>query len=217
MAEADWGDRMTGRWLPLLLTSALLGVPVCHLEATSADEVGGCEGTVPIRILTATPSDYLAVLDILQPGDLLQLAEGTYTSSLPLWDLHGDENNCIIIEGPESGPAAVFTGRDSSNTVSIGDSSYLIIRNLELDGQGRAGDGVKAEGTAQSAHHITLENLYIHGHGGDQQIVGINSKCPAWNWVIRSNIIEAAGTGIYLGNSDGEDECRSPRAQPGRR
>jgi hypothetical protein len=48
-----------------------------------------------------------------------------------------------------------------------------------------------------------LEDLLIIGHGADQQIVGIGSFCPAWNWIIRRNIIIGAGTGLYLGNSDG--------------
>ena len=33
--------------------------------------------------------------------------------------------------------------------------------------------------------------------------MAISTKCPAWNWVIRGNTIVGAGTGIYLGNSDG--------------
>jgi hypothetical protein len=32
----------------------------------------------------------------------------------------------------------------------------------------------------------------------------MSTKCPSWNWWIHHNIIEAAGTGLYLGNSDGE-------------
>jgi uncharacterized repeat protein (TIGR01451 family) len=82
----------------------------------------------------------------------------------------------------------------------------VTIRNLELDGQGRQGDGVKAESGSAAAHHITLDNLFIHGHDADQQIVGISTKCPAWNWVIRRCRITGAGTGIYLGNSDGTQE-----------
>ena len=173
--------------------------------ATTAAEVGGCAGTVPERVLTADPGDYRTVLDTLEPGDLLQLAAGTYTQGLPFFEHHGEENRCIIVEGPEAG-GAVFLGRDCCNTVSITDSSYLVIRNLELDGDGRFGDAVKAEGTSQLAHHITLENLSIHDHDVDQQVVGISTKCPAWNWVIRRNVITTTGTGLYLGNSDGEDE-----------
>jgi hypothetical protein len=64
-------------------------------------------------------------------------------------------------------------------------------------------DAVKAEGHARYAHHVTLENLYIHDHDASQQNVGISTKCPAFGWVIRGNRIERVGTGIYLGNSDG--------------
>jgi hypothetical protein len=176
------------------------------VPAVSDSDYSGCAGTVAARTLSADPGNYLGLVAGLQAGDRLVLAPGTYAGGLTLWGRNGAPANCIVIEGPASGPPAVFTGRDCCNTVSLQDSSYLVIRNLELDGQGRAGDGVKAEGTAQSVHHVTLENLLIRGHGADQQIVGINTKCPAWNWVIRRNVIEGAGTGIYLGNSDGEDE-----------
>jgi hypothetical protein len=43
----------------------------------------------------------------------------------------------------------------------------------------------------------------MRGHSNNQQTVAISTKCPAWNWIIRNNIIEGAGTGLYLGNSDG--------------
>lgn len=186
------------------LLSILLFASAPPLHATDAG-IGGCAGTVPERELDADPSTYLALLDTLVPGDLLRLAAGTYPNGLPIDDLHGEPGRCIVIEGPESGPPAIFTGRDCCNTISLSDSSYLVIRHLELDGDGRLGDGVKAESPSTSVHHLTLEDLYIHGHGADQQIVGINSKCPAWNWVIRRNVIEGAGTGIYLGDSNGED------------
>ena len=81
--------------------------------------------------------------------------------------------------------------------------ALCVIRNLVLEGNNVPVDGVKAEGHARWAHHITLENLVIRGHGNNQQTVGISTKCPAWNWVIRGVTIIGAGTGIYLGNSDG--------------
>ena len=193
-----YGDRIT--------VAALIAWLVASAALAGVVDYGGCSDFVPARVLSADPSDYLVVLGGLQPGDLLQLDAGTYPSGLPLQGVNGQPGSCIVIEGPASGPPAVFTGRNCCNTVSLGDSSYLVIRHLELDGQGLLGDGVKAEGTASWTHHITLEDLNIVGHGGNQQIVGINTKCPSWNWVIRRTVIEEAGTGIYLGNSDGEDE-----------
>ncbi len=213
MAHDTDGRRKPARCLALGL-GALLAVGTVPGQAegqaqssrVSEGDYSGCAGTATLRTLNADPSKYLSFLPGLVAGDRLVLAAGTYASGLPLANKTGAPGQCIVIEGPAAGPSARFTGRDCCNTVSISDSRYLVIRNLELDGEGRAGDGVKAEGTAQWAHHITLENLYIHGHGADQQIVGISTKCPTWNWVIRRNVIEGAGTGLYLGNSDGEDE-----------
>jgi hypothetical protein len=39
--------------------------------------------------------------------------------------------------------------------------------------------------------------------GDDQQTVGISTKGPAWNWIIKNCIITGAGTGMYLGDSSG--------------
>ncbi len=155
-------------------------------------------------IYNGNPGNYLSFLGSLGPGDTLQLAAGIYTSGLSINDLNGTAANPIVIIGPASGSPAVFEAQSCCNTVSIRDSSYIEIRNLELDGLGKPDiDAVKAEGDAQWAHHITLENLYIHDHDDNQQTVGISTKCPAWDWVIRNNIINSAGTGMYLGNSDG--------------
>jgi len=151
----------------------------------------------------AGPEGYRQALRTLQPGDTLRLQAGVYREGLPLHRLSGTADAPIVIEGPADGPAAVFLARAGHNTVSIVDARHVTVRNLELDGANLPVDGVKCEGHAAWAHHITLENLTIHGHGNNQQTVGISTKCPAWNWVIRDSRIVGAGTGIYLGNSDG--------------
>lgn len=174
--------------------------------AAAGVDYGGCAGTVPERVLPATPDDYLAVLAGAGPGDLVRLAAGIYADGLPLAGVNGEPDRCIVIEGPATGSPALFEGLDCCNVISLANSSYLVVRQLEIDGMNRLGDGVKAEGTADWVHHVTLESLYIHDLDSDQQIVGINTKCPAWNWVIRRNVIERVGTGMYFGNSDGEDE-----------
>jgi hypothetical protein len=155
------------------------------------------------RTIQATPADYAAALRALAPGDTLVLAPGLYTQGLRVHNLRGEAGAPITIEGPARGEPAVFAARPNANTVSILDAAHVVIRNLVLDGRGLAVDGVKAEGHARFAHHVTLENLRIVGHGDHQQTVGISTKCPAWGWIIRRNFIQGAGTGIYLGGSDG--------------
>jgi hypothetical protein len=120
-----------------------------------------------------------------------------------LEDLHGEPGRCNVIEGPASGGRAVIPSRDCCNTVSLTDVSYVAIRHLDLPGDGREVDAVKAEFPSVSNHHVLLEDLVITGHGATQATVGISTKSPVWNWVVRQNVIVGAGTGLYLGNSDG--------------
>jgi hypothetical protein len=156
-------------------------------------------------VYDATPADYRRFVRELRPGDTLRLAPGTYRQGLRLHGLHGAAGASITVEGPAAGEPAVLVGRAGHNTVSLADASYLVIRNLVLRDGGQHVDAVKAEGFRQcaSVHHVTLEGLRIEGHGLSQQQVAISSKCPAWDWVIRGNLIRGAGTGMYLGDSDG--------------
>jgi hypothetical protein len=188
----------------LLVTSAL------HSSATQAQTLdqtlSGCNGAAPLRTLQATPSNYRSLLSTLVPGDRLQLAAGTYTQGLNLWNKNGQPGRCIVIEGPASGSPALFTGSDAWNVVSFNGSSYIAVRNLSLDGLGKAGDGVKAEGGSPYAHHITIERLSMKNFNNTVQTVGVNTKCPAWNWVVRYNTITSTGTGMYFGGSSGQYE-----------
>ncbi len=151
----------------------------------------------------AGPESYVSVLATLQPGDTLTLSPGYYRHGLRLHGLHGNSNAPIVIQGPSSGDAAVFVGKPGANTVSLAEASHLTIRDLYLDGAHLPVDAVKAEGSKRPVHHITLERLTIVNYDNEQGVIGISTKCPAWGWIIRGNDIVGAGTGLYLGNSDG--------------
>ncbi len=170
------------------LTGLLLGL--LPLLAAAADYAAG-------------PEDYRPVLTRLKAGDRLLLAPGDYARGLPLHNLEGEAGRPIIVEGPATGPRARFLARPGANTVSLINVRHVVIRNLELDGRGLAVDAVKAEGHGRYAHFVTLENLHIHDHNASQQNVGLSTKCPAYGWVVRGNLIERVGTGMYFGNSDG--------------
>jgi hypothetical protein len=192
---------------PILRAAAAALLLTGAAQAQTLDQtLSGCGGVAPTRTIQAGPSNYRSYISGLLPGDRLLLAAGTYTQGLNLWNKKGQPNKCIVIEGPASGSPAVFTGSDNFNTVSFKDSSYITVRNLTLDGQSRLGDGVKAEAGAVSVHHILLENLTIKNHNNTEQSVGINTKCPTWNWVIRRNTITQTGVGLYLGGSSGQYE-----------
>jgi len=155
---------------------------------------------VRAAVVNANPSNYRSVLASLNAGDTMVLEAGTYASGLPISNKSGTTTQPIVIRGPDD-QSAIFTANDCCNTVQLDNVGHLEVRNLTLDGAGTNGAfGVDARGTS---HDITIENLRIINYGAHQQVVGISTKGPAWNWVIRRNTIIRAGTGIYLGNSDG--------------
>jgi len=157
------------------------------------------------KTVVGTPDTYRALLGDLQPGDTLSLEAGTYERGLPVSNLHGEPGNPIVITGPETGAPAVFLGsrEQAWNTVQINNSSYLTVRYLKLDGLDVPYlDAVNAGGIT---HHITLENLEIVRHGAHQLTVGVATRGPAWDWVIRNCKIIGAGTGMYLGNWEGKN------------
>ncbi|MDD5570205.1 MAG: T9SS type A sorting domain-containing protein [Bacteroidales bacterium] len=164
--------------------------------------------TIKANFITANPGNYQTYADGLQAGDTLFLTAGTYPDGLNLYDHTGTPSAPIVITGVEGAYTTIFLGdaTQSWNTIQIGNSSYVVIKNLKIDGQNiDYVDAVNAKGSW--ADHITIENVYIINNGGsidcDNQTVGISTKCTAWNWIIRGNIIIGAGTGMYFGNSDG--------------
>ncbi|MBI4612043.1 MAG: hypothetical protein HY720_00370 [Planctomycetes bacterium] len=160
------------------------------------------------RTVRAGPSNYQAAVAGLAAGDVLELAAGEYARGLDVVGLVGSPEGWIVIRGPATGKRAVFLGDpgQNRNTVEIEGSSYVAIENLVLDGQDVANvDAIKARRGEKPTHHIRIESCTIVRHGATQQTVGISTKCPTWGWVIRKNRISGAGTGMYLGNSDGSD------------
>ncbi len=150
---------------------------------------------------TANPTNYKTLLGTLQPGDTLLLESGRYTR-LTLQGLNGTKDAWITVTGPTSGPPAIIEAESSCcNTVQIYASSYLAIKNLTVDGKWMGADGINAKDSI--SHDILIENCILQALGTDQQTVGISTKSTAWGWTIRKNKIFDAGTGMYLGSSDG--------------
>ena len=176
---------------------------VCAAAALAWLALGAHGASARERV--AGPADYLAVVPTLAAGDTLSLVAGEYRGGLTIHHLHGKAGRPIVIRGPAagSGGRAIFVGRDGANTVSLADASHVAISDLWLDGRHAEADAVKAEGSGEPVHHVTLERLTIVAHDRAQDVVGISTKCPAWDWTIRDNVIVGAGTGMYLGNSDG--------------
>ncbi|ANB03763.1 hypothetical protein ECTOBSL9_1560 [Ectothiorhodospira sp. BSL-9] len=139
----------------------------------------------------------------LQPGDHLQLAPGEYTQSLNLRELRGTADAPIVISGPSEGEPAIFLARSGRNTIQLRNSAHLVIQHLTLDGRGQNAAAIVAESEGEHTHSITIQYLRISNYDRSQGHIGISTRVPAWNWVIRNNEIRNVGTGMYLGRPDG--------------
>lgn len=157
-----------------------------------------CADGLQAANIHAGPDNYREALSRLRPGDVLLLDPGYYRHGLSIDGMSGTEGKPIVIAGFKE--RAVFLANPEEDTVTLRDASYIVLRNLEIDGRKLMVNGVRS--TGNFAHHIVLENLYIHNLGQNQQIVGISTKSPAWDWQVRRTVIVGAGTGMYFGNSD---------------
>lgn len=156
------------------------------------------------RELAATPQNVHQRIAGLQSGDVLTLQPGTYPGGIWLKSLHGRREAPITIRG--QGRKTVILAQARTNSIDLTDCQWLVIADLTFDGQGLAVDAIKAgKDSRLGCHHILIQNNLILNHGGSQQTVGVSTKSPCSDWTIRSNTIVGAGTGLYLGNSDGSE------------
>ena len=160
--------------------------------------------------INADPSTYNSLLPSLTPGDTLHLAAGHYPL-LSISNMNGAPSAWITITGAPGDPPPTIVDADPGpccNTVEITNSSYVAIENLTIDGHAIDGAfGISAKGGANNlVHDIRIEGCsLINFAPGSQQHDGISTKTPTWGWIIRRNKVLGAGTGLYLGNSDGND------------
>jgi len=157
----------------------------------------------------ATPDNYRQLLGTLRLGDTLELAAGVYERGLPVSDCHGAPDEWITIQGPGNGVAEIRQTQ-TANCVELRECSFVALKRLSIRGDGPGGTpglfGISAQGGPKNhVHHIVVEDCIISGWNTSQQAVGISTKTPTWDWVIRRNIIRDCGTGLYLGNSNGSD------------
>jgi len=189
-------DVATPSWLPVLLGIGYLAAPMQGSAAVYVADPAAASG----------PGYYVNLVSQLAPGDTLQLPAGTYRQRLNLNDLQGTATQWITITGPTGGaPAIITTDSDCCNNVQLGNTAYVALKNLTIDanseGVNVSVDAINAKGGV--THDILIENCVIIGAALDQATVGIATRSTAWNWTIRRNRILDAGTGMYLGNSDG--------------
>jgi hypothetical protein len=128
----------------------------------------------PAATVTATPADALqSKLAALKPGDVLELADGTYNSSGLFLAVSGTETQRITIRGKSR--AGVVLKSATGLVLQIQVASHVVIENLTLEGSGvdsgtnASSVGVSFWNGGAAQEDVTLRDLDIKGV--DQGIV----------------------------------------------
>ncbi len=78
-----------GVWFSLAVVGLCLAPSASPGQANLPETIGGCKGAPPQTTKTADPSNYLAKLSTLAPGEQLLLDPGTYSRELLVHRLKG--------------------------------------------------------------------------------------------------------------------------------
>jgi len=115
---------------------------------------------------TATPANVVAQLAALNPGDVLQLADGQYDNLNLFLSRSGTAGNPIVIRGASQAGAVI---RDSDTCLQIRNASHVVVENLTLQGSG-VNSGTAASSRGVLFHdgnagqtNVTFRNLVITG------------------------------------------------------
>jgi hypothetical protein len=122
----------------------------------------------PAATVTAKPTDDLqAKFAALKPGDVLELADGTYDASGLFLASSGTEAQRIYIRGTSRG--GVILRSPTGNVLQIQVASHVVIENLTLEGSGvdsgtdSSSHGVSFWNGGAAQEDVTLRDLDING------------------------------------------------------
>jgi Chondroitinase B len=115
---------------------------------------------------TATPANVVAQLAALNPGDVLQLADGQYNNLNLFLSRSGTVANPIVIRGASQAGVVI---RDNDTCLQVRNASHVVVENLTLQGSGvNSGTAASSLGVLfydgnAGQTNVTFRNLVITG------------------------------------------------------
>lgn len=160
---------------------------------------------VPVHaavIDVAVTDDLRALLAAAQPGDEFVLAAGTYELGgvRAAISVTGTSDAPVVVRSGSSGRAVLSRATSAQDVLVIENSSYVVLRGLELSGGDR---GVDIIGSDQ----IVIEQCLIHGGATGGVAAATGNGTVAQNqyigiWVRDNDIYDVGGAAVRLGCDD---------------
>ncbi len=147
-----------------------------------------------------TVSDIKSLRDALsklQPGEVLEIAPGTYKGRVDVKDLKGTQKKPIVIRGADPANPPVFTG--GTEGWHLSDCSYVTLANIAVTGCEGNGINVDDAGTPKTpSEHIRLRNLTVTKIGPKGNHDGLKLSGMTDFTVYRCEIRGWGGSGIDM-------------------
>jgi ABC-type lipoprotein export system ATPase subunit len=171
----------------------------CSLDRVSRLIAIVCLALANVGLATvyeASPNDYRQSIKRLRAGDTLLLAAGEYREGLAVHGLSGRLRPSHRHRGPRAGrPRDV---RRASRTKYGQHRRFELRADSQSRARGEQQSRRRCEGRRQCAAGRTTSRWRTSSSGvtaTTSRPVGISTKCPAWNWVIRGVTIVGAARG----------------------
>ena len=168
-----------------------------------------CSGHTYSRLVNVSTAAQLTdALKAAQPGDMIHMADGTYTGRFTA-TASGTGNKRIVLCGTSK--AVIQTGTMTDMYALVIQASHWVLDGFTVT---NSQAGIRIQG----GHHNTLQNLAVHGIG--QEAVKINSF-STHNVLQNSQIhntgltIPEYGEGVYIGSWNGH-WCSNSGCEPDR-
>ena len=140
---------------------------------------------------TATPADIVPKLDSLVPGDVLELADGTYNVSTLILNRSGSATQRIYIRGKTRAGVVL---RNARRVMQLENASHIVIENLTIEGSGvDSGTSASSAGiefwNGAVQDDVTLRDLDMRGVD-----TGIIASGPTRSVLIYNNMMRGNNT-----------------------
>lgn len=156
-----------------------------------------------------------------KPGDILELVGTHFVGGIFIENLHGSEQNPILIRGPKTGPRVRIMG---GGGVHLSKVSFVQLERFDIEGSRTNGLNVDDGGFhSKPSHHISIRDIGISslptGNHDAIKLSGVNDfrveNCQLERWGGSAIDMVGCHRGVIRGNTFRNGESNSVQCKGG--
>ena len=182
-----------------LLSASTAVVALGVVWATTASGVASEQGTAAVVVSVSDAGELKEALDSAEPGQTIELADGTYAGNFKI-TRPGERENRIILTG--SSDAVLTSPSGGGYGLHVDSASHWTIHGVTVTGGQK---GVMVDGS----DYVVLDSLTVH----DLTMEGVHFRKSSSHGVLKNSTVRDTGTdgrgmgeGVYVGSANTLDD-----------